>query len=77
MQEFRKNINADYYCEKAKQPGLIRVFNVDEYLMVEYSQNTGAVRWQRLAAASQKAGIERWLIQHFPVSSSQVGRIAS
>jgi hypothetical protein len=77
MQELRKNINADYYCEKAKQSGLIRVFNVDEYLMVEYSQNTDAVRWQRLAAAPQKAGIERWLTQHFPVSSSKAAALSS
>jgi len=71
MQEPRKNINADYYCERAKQSGLIRVFNGDEYLMLEYSQNTGVVRWQRFAAAPQKAGIERWLTQHFPVFSSK------
>jgi hypothetical protein len=69
MQQLRKNINTDFYCERAKQSGLIKVFNLDEYLMVEYSQNTGAVRWQRLAAAPQKAAIERWLTEHFPVST--------
>jgi hypothetical protein len=72
MQEFRNNINADYYCEKAQQSGLFRVFNADEDLMVEYSQNTGAVRWQRHAGAPQKAAIERWLTQHLPVFSSEV-----
>jgi hypothetical protein len=69
MQEPRKNISADFYCERAKQPGLIRVFNSDEYLMVEYSQNTGIVRWQRLASAPLKAAIEQWLTEHFPVPS--------
>jgi len=63
----RRNINSHFYCEKAKQPGLIKVFNMDEYLMMEYSQNTGAVRWQRVAAAPQKAAIERWLTEYFPV----------
>ena len=63
----RKNINSEFYCEKAKQPGLIKVFNSDEYLMMEYSQNTGAVRWQRLAPAPQKAAIERWVTENFPV----------
>ena len=77
MQELRKNISAGFYCEKAKQAGLIRVFNADEYLMVEYSQNTGSVRWQRLAAAPQKAAIERWLTEHFPVSSSKPGLLPS
>jgi len=71
MQEPRKNINANFYCEKAKQAGLIKVFNVDEYLMMEYSQNTGAVRWLRLAGAPQKAAIERWLVQQFPIFSSK------
>ena len=71
MHQVRKNINADFYCEKAKQPGLIKVFNADEYLMVEYSQNTGAVRWQRLAAAPQKAAIERCLTENFPVFTAK------
>ena len=71
MQEPRLNLNAQYYCEKARQSGLIKVFNSDEYLMVEYSQNTGAVRWQRFAAAPQKAAIERWLSEHFPVPSAK------
>lgn len=70
MPERRTNIDAGFYCEKAKQSGLIRVFNADEDLMVEYSQNTGVVRWQRLAAAPQKAAIEQWLTEQFPVASS-------
>jgi hypothetical protein len=69
MQELRKDIEAGFYCEKAKQSGLFRVFNADEHLMAEYSQNTGAVRWQRLAAAPQKAAIELWLTERFPVAS--------
>jgi hypothetical protein len=69
MKTFRKDINADFYCEKAKQSGLFRVFNADEHLMVEYSQNTGVVRWQRLAAAPEKSAIEQWLTEQFPAFS--------
>lgn len=70
MHKHRRNINAGFYCEPAKQSGLFRVFNLDEDLMVEYSQNTGVVRWQRQAAAPEKAAIEQWLTEQLPVSSS-------
>jgi hypothetical protein len=71
MPELRKNISAGFYCEKAKQSGLFRVFNADEHLMVEYSQNTGVVRWQRMAPAPHKAAIEQWLTEQFPVSAAK------
>jgi hypothetical protein len=70
MHKLRRNIDADFYCEAAKQSGLFRVFNMDEDLMVEYSQNTGVVRWQRPADAPQKAAIEQWLTEQLPVCSS-------
>ena len=64
----RHSINDSYHCKRAKQQsGLILVFNSDEYLMAEYSEHTGAVQWQRVAPATQRESVERWLRQSFPV----------
>ncbi len=70
--ESRHAINALYYCRRVKQNGLILVFNVDEYLMAEYSERTGTVKYQRLVPAPQKDVIERWLNQHFPATEKTV-----
>jgi hypothetical protein len=60
-------INDSYHIKRAKQqPGLILVYNADDYLMAEYSERTGAVKWQRVAPATQKDAVERWLKQSFP-----------
>lgn len=69
MQHPRHVISALYHCQRAKQDGLILVFNADEYLMAEYSERTGAVKYQRLVPAPQKDLIERWLGHHFPVNN--------
>lgn len=66
MQPSRHAINSLYHCQRAKQEGLILIYNADEYLMAEYSMRTGALRYQRLVPAPQKDVIERWLGQHFP-----------
>jgi hypothetical protein len=65
----RYAINASYHCQRAKQEGLILVYNQDEYLMAEYSERTGAMKYQRLVPAPQKDLIERWLGQRFPASA--------
>jgi hypothetical protein len=36
--------------------------------MAEYSEHTGAVSWQRITAAPQRAAVEQWLRDQFPVS---------
>ena len=63
-------ITGSYYCQRAKQDGLILVLNQDEYLMAEYSERTGTIKYQRLVPAPQKAVIERWLDKNFPVRAS-------
>ena len=66
-------INASYHCRRSKiSVGLILVFNVDEYVMAEYSERTGAMRYHRLVPAPQKDAIERWLSQHFPATEKTV-----
>ena len=52
MQELRKDIEAGFYCEKAKQSGLIRVFNADGTNPVNVKQPNGTliVQVKNLAA---------------------------
>jgi hypothetical protein len=66
MQPTSLPINASYHCRRAKQGGLILIYNSDEYLMAEYSERSGETKYQRLVPAPQKDSIERWLGQHFP-----------
>jgi hypothetical protein len=46
---------------------VIHVFNEGSYLMAEYSERTGSVKWQRVLIASQRESVERWLREHYPV----------
>lgn len=45
---------------------IIQVYNENSYLMAEYSERTGTVKWQRVLIASQREVIERWLRERFP-----------
>ncbi|HLW76733.1 MAG TPA: hypothetical protein VKS01_07095 [Bryobacteraceae bacterium] len=67
MQHLHHKINDTYHCRRAKQASIILVYNQDEYLMAEYSERTGIVKWQRVVAASQRESIEKWLNQQYPV----------
>jgi hypothetical protein len=53
---------------------VIRVFNENSYLMAEYSERTGAVKWQRVLIASQREVIEKWLRERYPASSTPGAR---
>ena len=46
---------------------IIKVLNEGSYVMAEYSERTGTVKWQRVVLATQKEMIEKWLGQHYPV----------
>ncbi len=70
MQSSSLPINANYHCRRAKQGGLILIFNCDEYLMAEYSERSGETKYQRLVPAPQKESIERWLGHHFPAKKT-------
>lgn len=67
MQE-RHVINASYYCKRGSRPGLILVLNTGAYILAEYSENTGDLKWQRVIPAEQKKSIEKWLSIHFPAA---------
>jgi hypothetical protein len=47
----------------------IEVLNEGSYVIAEYSERTGVVKWQRVVLASQREMIERWLAEHFPVKA--------
>lgn len=64
-----KNYNTavrSYRFQRAKAPGIIEVLNEHSYVMAEYSERTGSVKWQRLVLASQREQIEKWLEEHYP-----------
>jgi len=67
----RHIINASYYCKRGSRPGLILVLNTGAYILAEYNEGTGDVKWQRVIPAEQKKSIEKWLSQHFPSSQPQ------
>jgi hypothetical protein len=45
---------------------LIHVFNEGSYLMAEYNERTGIVKWQRVLVATQREVIENWLRERYP-----------
>ena len=55
-------------------PDVIHVLNEGSYLMAEYSERTGAVKWQRVLIASQKEHVERWLRKHYPVRVNRAAK---
>ena len=58
---------SSYHFKRTKTEGLIEVLNEGSYVMAEYSERTGVVKWQRVVLASQKEKIEKWLGEHYPV----------
>jgi hypothetical protein len=46
---------------------LIEVLNEGSYVMAEYSERTGVVKWQRVVIATQREKIEKWLGEHYPI----------
>jgi hypothetical protein len=63
MQE-RHTINASYYCSHGRGD-VIYVYNTGAYLIAEFHEQSGQLRWQRVVPAEQKKAIESWLNQHF------------
>ena len=61
---------SSYHFKRTKTEGLIQVLNEGSYVMAEYSERTGIVKWQRVVVATQREMIERWLGEHYPVQSS-------
>jgi hypothetical protein len=68
MQQHRVNLSS-YQFRRSKCDGLIEVLNEGLYVMAEYSERTGLVKWQRVVLASQREQIEKWLGEHYPVQA--------
>lgn len=68
----RQVINDMYYCGRMRQDGIISVLTGNSYVVAEYDERTGGIRWQRVVNASQKEGIYNWLRDHFPVKIEAV-----
>ena len=69
MSTMQKPVSAlpSFQFKRTKQNGLIEVLNEGSYVVAEYSERTGVVRWQRVLLAAQKEKIEKWLGDHYPV----------
>ena len=72
LTEMQKHHSAlsSYHFKRAKKDGLIEVLNEGSYVMAEYSERTGVVKWQRVVLAAQREKIEKWLGEHYPVTRS-------
>jgi hypothetical protein len=63
-----------YHFKRAKTDGLIQVLNEGSYVMAEYSERTGTVKWQRVVQTTQREKIEKWLGEHYPVQARAAAR---
>ena len=66
-----------YHFKRTKTDGLIEVLNEGSYVMAEYSERTGVVKWQRVVLATQKEKIEKWLFDHYPAHTHKAKAAAS
>ncbi len=69
--EDRHVINDSYYCGRLRPNAIVSVLTGNSYVVAEYDDRTGNIRWQRVVNASQKEGIHHWLREHFPVKSAE------
>jgi hypothetical protein len=63
----RQQINDSYYCGRMRPDSVVSVLTGNSYVVAEYDERSGDIRWQRVVNASQKEGIYNWLREHFPV----------
>lgn len=63
--EKHKSAVRSFRFQRAAAPGIVEVLNENSYVMAEYSQRTGSLKWQRLVLASQREQIEKWLEDHY------------
>jgi hypothetical protein len=63
----RQPINDSYYCGRFRPDSIVSVLTGNSYVVAEYDERTGDIRWQRVVNASQREGIHNWLKEHFPV----------
>jgi hypothetical protein len=64
-----QNINDSYYCLRNKPDGKVSILTTNSYVVGEYDDKTGDIRWQRVVLANQKVVIQGYLNRHFPVKT--------
>lgn len=69
MQQHQVSFSSYHF--KRSSHGRIEVLNEGSYVIAEYSERTGAVKWQRVVLASQRELIEKWLGEHYPAPSQK------
>ena len=57
---------SSFRFKRAKTDGLIEVLNEGSYVMAEYSERTGVVKWQRMVLATQREKIEKYQAKASP-----------
>lgn len=62
-----QTINDSYYCLRSKPDGKVSILTTNSYVVGEYDDKTGDIRWQRVVLANQKVVIQGYLHRHFPV----------
>ena len=62
-------INDSYYCLRNKPDGKVSILTTNSYVVGEYDDKTGDIRWQRVVLANQKVVIQGYLHRHFPVKT--------
>ena len=65
----RQVINDSYYCGRIRPESVVSVLTGNSYVVAEYDERTGDIRWQRVVNATQREGIYNWLREHFPVKA--------
>ena len=62
----RHTINDSFYCGRFRDDSTISLMTTGAYVMAEYDEQTGDMRWYRVVNATQKESLHNWLRQHFP-----------
>jgi hypothetical protein len=62
----RHTINDSFYCGRLRDDSTISLMTTGAYVMAEYDEQTGDMRWYRVVNATQKESLHNWLRQHFP-----------
>jgi len=72
MQKHHPTLSS-FHFKRAKTDGIIEVLNEGLYVMAEYNERSGVVKWQRVVLASQREQIENWLAEHYPRGLTAIG----
>ena len=66
-----QTINDSYYCLRSRPDGKVSILTTNSYVVGEYDDKTGDIRWQRVVLANQKAVIQSYLHKHYPPKGNE------